>query len=145
MPVVDSRPKITHCSVLNDGLVRRMKAMDVVASEFSTYLYYNADKFKFFGTQFMDYTMPYRSLIDAGIKPSTGSDFPAGPFSPLMAIQGMVTRRGYNGETWGARQAITVDEAIRCSSLYGAYSNKEEKDKGSITAGKLADFVVLGG
>jgi len=111
-PVRDSRPKITHCSVLNDGLVRRMKAMDVVPSEFSTYLYYNADKFKYFGTQFMNYTMPYRSLIDSGIKVSTGSDFGAGPYQPLMAIQGMVTRRGYNGEVWGGNQAVTVDEAF---------------------------------
>ncbi len=142
-PVADCRPKITHCSVLNDGLVRRMKAMDVVPGEFSTYLYYNADKFKFFGTQFMDYTMPYRSLIDAGIKVSCGSDFGAGPYQPLMAIQGMVTRRGYNGEVWGARQAVTVDEAIRCSTLYGAYNTKEDHIKGSITAGKLADYVVL--
>ncbi len=143
MPVADSRPKITHCSVLNPDLVRRMKAMDVVPAEFSTYLYYNADKFKYFGTEFMKWTMPYKSLLDAGIRVSTGSDFEAGPYQPLMAIQGMVTRKGFNGEVWGPNQAVTVDEAIRCGTLHCAYDTKEDKIKGSIMVGKLADYVVF--
>ena len=67
-----------------------------------------------------------------------------GPFSPpLMAIQAMVTRTGWNGETWGASQKITLDEAIKVNTLNGAYNSREEKDKGSIAAGKLADYVVL--
>jgi predicted amidohydrolase YtcJ len=60
-----------------------------------------------------------------------------------MAIQGMVTRTGWNGETWGANQKITIDEALKVNTLNGAYNSKEEHIKGSITAGKLADFVVL--
>jgi len=55
----------------------------------------------------------------------------------------MVTRTGWNGETWGASQKITLDEAIRVNSFNGAYNSREEKDKGSITTGKLADFVML--
>ena len=60
-----------------------------------------------------------------------------------MAIQGMVTRTGWNGETWGANQRITVDEALLVNTLNGAYDTHEEALKGSITPGKLADFVVL--
>ena len=60
-----------------------------------------------------------------------------------MGIQGMVTRKGWNGETWGANQRITVDEALRVNTLNGAYASHEEAIKGSITPGKLADFVVL--
>jgi predicted amidohydrolase YtcJ len=142
-PRPNIRPRITHCSVMNESLIRRAKALDVCPSEFSTYLYYNADKFAAFGAEFMKYTMPYRSLIDAGIKVSTGSDFGAGPYQPLMAIQGMVTRKGFNGETWGINQKVTVDEAIRCGTLFGAYATGEENIKGSITAGKLADYVVF--
>jgi hypothetical protein len=60
-----------------------------------------------------------------------------------MGIQGMVTRTGWNGETWGANQRISVDEALRVNTINGAYASHEEAIKGSITVGKLADFVVL--
>jgi predicted amidohydrolase YtcJ len=60
-----------------------------------------------------------------------------------MAIQGMVTRTGWDGKTWGANQRISVDEALRVNTINGAYNSHEEATKGSITPGKLADFVVL--
>jgi predicted amidohydrolase YtcJ len=60
-----------------------------------------------------------------------------------MGIQGMVTRKGWNGETWGLNQQISVAEALRVNTLNGAYASHEEDSKGSITAGKLADFVIL--
>jgi predicted amidohydrolase YtcJ len=142
-PRADARPKITHCSLLNDSLVARMKALDVVPAEFSTYAYYNSDKFHFYGEDVMQHMTPFRTLIDAGITPAAGSDFSPGPFAPLMAMQGMVTRTGWNGETWGANQKISLEEALRVNTINGAYNAREEKSKGSITAGKLADFVVL--
>ena len=55
----------------------------------------------------------------------------------------MVTRTGWDGTTWGPNQRVTVDEAIRINTLNGAYASHEESIKGSITEGKLADFVVL--
>ena len=60
-----------------------------------------------------------------------------------MGIQGMVTRTGWNGETWGANQRISVDEALQVNTINGAYNSHEETIKGSISPGKLADFVVL--
>jgi len=143
MPRANARPKITHCSQMTPALIRRIKALDAVPSMFSTYPYYNSDKFHFYGQQAMEHMIAFRSMLDAGIKPAAGSDFGPGPFSPLMAIQAMVTRTGWNGETWGASQKITLDEAIRVNSFNGAYNSREEKDKGSIAVGKLADFVVL--
>jgi len=142
-PRANARPKITHCSQVNPELIKRMKAMDVVPSMFSTYPYYNSDKFHFYGQETMQHMIAFRTMLDAGIKPAAGSDFGPGPFSPLMAIEAMVTRTGWNGETWGASQKITLDEAIRVNSFNGAYNSREEKDKGSITTGKLADFVML--
>ena len=142
-PRANARPKITHCSQINPDLVRRMKALDVVPSMFSTYPYYNSDKFHFYGQETMQHMIAFRTLLDAGIKAAAGSDFGPGPFSPLMALQAMVTRTGWNGETWGASQKITLDEAIQVNTINGAYNSREEKDKGSITAGKLADFVML--
>jgi len=87
--------------------------------------------------------MAYRSFLDADIPVCAGSDFGPGPFAPLMGIQGMVTRTGWNGETWGPEQRITVDEALKVNTLNGAHASYEEGIKGSITAGKLADYVVL--
>src|SRR5207244_12454283 len=72
-----------------------------------------------------------------------GWDFRAGQFVARMAIQGMVTRTGWDGHTWGANQRISVEEALRVNTLNGAYNSHEEAIKGSITPGKLADFVVL--
>jgi predicted amidohydrolase YtcJ len=142
-PRADARPKITHCTLVNDDLVRRMKAVGAVPAMFTTYAYYNSDKFPFYGEELMKRSMAYRTLLDAGIRAAAGSDFSPGPFAPLMGIQGMVTRTGWDGTTWGANQRISVDEALAVNTINGAYASREESLKGSITAGKLADFVML--
>jgi hypothetical protein len=143
LPRADARPKITHCTLVNDDLVRRIKALGAVPAMFTTYAYYNPDKFVYYGEDLMKRCMAYRTLLDAGVPAAAGSDFSPGPFSPLMGIQGMVTRTGWDGTTWGANQRITVDEALRVNTVNGAYASREESLKGSITAGKLADFVIL--
>jgi predicted amidohydrolase YtcJ len=142
-PRSDVRPKITHCTLINDDLLRRIKALGAVPAPFTTYAYYNSDKFHFYGEDLMKRSMAYRSFLDSGIRAAAGSDFSPGPFAPLMGIQGMVTRTGWNGETWGANQRISVDEALEVNTINGAYNSHEEKIKGSITPGKLADFVIL--
>ncbi len=142
-PRPDVRPKITHCTLINDDLLRRIKALGAVPAPFTTYAYYNTDKFHFYGEERMKHCMAYRSFFDNGIRVAAGSDFSPGPFAPLMGIQGMVTRTGWNGETWGANQRISVDEALQVNTINGAYNSHEEMIKGSITPGKLADFVVL--
>ena len=142
-PRRDVRPKITHCTLINDDLVRRIKAAGAVPALFSTYAYYNTDKFPFYGEALMTHAMAYRTLLDAGVPCTAGSDFSPGPFAPLMGIQGMVTRTGWDNTTWGANQRISVDEALKVNTLNGAYASHEEDSKGSIAVGKLADFVVL--
>ena len=143
LPRADMRPKITHCTLINDDLVRRIKAVGAVPAMFTTYAYYNSDKFVFYGEELMKRCMAFRTLLDAGVPAAAGSDFSPGPFAPLMGIQGMVTRTGWDGMTWGANQRISVDEAIRVNTLNGAYASHEETLKGSISERKLADFVVL--
>lgn len=142
-PRADARPKITHCTLVNDDILRRMKAAGAVPAAFTSYAYYNSDKFHFYGQELMKRCMPFRSFLDSGIWAAAGSDFSPGPFDPRMGMQGMVTRTGWNGETWGANQRIGVEEALRINTFNGAYNSHEEAIKGSITAGKLADFVVL--
>ncbi len=142
-PRADARPKITHCTLINDDLLRRIKAIGAVPTPFTTYAYYNTDKFHFYGEELMKRAMAYRSFIDAGITAAAGSDFSPGPFAPLMGIQGMVTRTGWNGESWGVNQRVSVEEALQIMTRNGAYASHEEAIKGTITAGKWADFVVL--
>jgi predicted amidohydrolase YtcJ len=142
-PVADPRFKITHCTLINPELVRRIKAVGAIPAPFTSYAYYNSDKFKFYGEELMQNAMAFRSFLDAGIPVCAGSDFYPGPFAPMMAMQGMVTRTGWDGQTWGANQRVTPAEALRISTLNGAHASFEETSKGSITAGKLADFVVL--
>ena len=143
LPRANARPKITHCTLLNPGLIQRIKAIGAVPALFTTYAFYNPDKFVYYGEEMMKNCMAFRSLVDAGVYAAAGSDFSPGPFAPLMGIQGMVTRKGWDGVVWGANQRLTVSEAIAVNTYNGAWSSGEEALKGSIAAGKLADYVVL--
>lgn len=142
-PVPDPRFKITHCTLINDDILRRMKALGVIPAVFTSYAYYNSDKFGFYGEDLMKRSMAFRSFLDAGIPACAGSDFSPGPFAPLMGMQGMITRKGWDGKTWGANQRVTPEEALRIMSFNGAYANREERVKGGINPGMLADFVIL--
>jgi predicted amidohydrolase YtcJ len=143
VPRANARPKITHCTLVTPDLVRRIKAVGAVPALFTTYAYYNPDKFVYYGEEMMKSCMAFRSLLDAGVYAAAGSDFSPGPFAALMGIQGMVTRKGWDGKVWGANQRISVSEAIAVNTYNGAWASGEEAIKGSITGGKLADFVVL--
>ncbi len=142
-PRADARPKITHCTLINEALVKRIKALGAIPAPFTSYAYYNTDKFGFYGEAMMQNCMAFRSFLDAGIAVCAGSDFSPGPFAPLMGMQGMVTRRGWNGETWGLNQRVSAAEALAINTLNGAHASFEEGIKGSLTPGKLADYVVL--
>jgi predicted amidohydrolase YtcJ len=143
VPRANARPKITHCTVLTPSLLARIKAVGAVPALFTTYAFYNPDKFVYYGEDMMKNCMAYRSLLDAGVHVAAGSDFSPGPFAPLMGMQGMVTRKGWDGTVWGANQRINVSEAIAVNTINGAWASGEEAIKGSIVAGKLADYVVL--
>ena len=78
------------------------------------------------------------------MRATQASDYPPGPFEPMMALQSEVTRTDMKGTPWGLKQRISLEEAIRVGTLHGAYASYEEALKGSIEAGKLAALVVLG-
>ncbi len=142
-PRRDPRYRIEHCTVIDDSLVRRMKALGVIPTPFSAYVYFHGEKMPEYGEERLDRMFALRSFIDAGIRPTMASDYPPGPFEPMMALQSMVTRTAMNGQVWGPRQKIGVEEALRVCTLYGAYASFEEHEKGSLEPGKLADLVVL--
>jgi len=144
LPRRDPRFRLEHCTVVNDSLVRRIKALGAIPTPFSTYAYYHGEKMKEYGPERVDHMFALRSFIDAGIRPTQASDYPPGPFEPMMALQSEVTRTDTKGNVWGPKQKITVEEAIRVGTINGSHASYEENLKGSIEAGKLADLVVLG-
>ncbi len=143
-PRKDPRFRIEHCTVVTPDLVRRIKALGAIPTPFSTYVYWHGEKMREYGAERLERMFALRTFMDAGIRPTFASDYPPGPFEPMMGLQSMVTRTDMKGTTWGASQRITIDEAIRVATMNGAYGSYEENDKGSIETGKLADLVVLG-
>ncbi|MEO8126193.1 MAG: amidohydrolase [Bryobacteraceae bacterium] len=144
VPRKDPRFRIEHCTLINDDLVRRIKAQGVIPTPFSSYVYYHGEKMKEYGPDRLNSMFALRSFLDAGVPCTMSSDYPPGPFEPMMFLQSSVTRTDSKGNVWGPKQRITIAEALRVATLNGAYASFEEKLKGSIQAGKLADLVVLG-
>jgi predicted amidohydrolase YtcJ len=96
-----------------------------------------------YGEDKMRWMFAHRSFFDYGIPVASGSDYVPGPYEPMMALQSMVTRKDMKGRVWGPNQRISVDEALQVCTTNAAYASFEENIKGSITAGKLADFTIL--
>jgi predicted amidohydrolase YtcJ len=142
-PDPNRRHRIEHCTLVNPDLIRRIKTSGVIPTPFWTYVYYHGEKWVEYGDEKVNWMFAHRSFLDAGIRVPGASDYTPGPFEPLMAIQSMVTRKDYKGRVWGAKQKVTLDEALTIATINGAYASSEENLKGSITAGKLADVVVL--
>jgi hypothetical protein len=142
-PRPDARHRIEHCSLVNPELLRRIAAAGVIPTPFYTYIYYHGDKWAEYGEEKMRWMFAHRSFLDHGIRVSGASDYMPGPYEPLMALQSLVTRTDYAGREWGPNQRVTLDEALRICTLNGAHASFEEAIKGTITAGKLADFVML--
>ncbi len=138
------RFRIEHCSLVNPELLRRIKATNTVPTPFYTYAYYHGNKWVDYGPEKMRSMFAHRSFIDAGIMVAPASDFTPGPYEPMMALQSMVTRQDSQGRVWGENQRISAAEAMQVCTMNGAYASFEEHDKGSLTPGKLADFVLLG-
>jgi predicted amidohydrolase YtcJ len=143
-PRKDPRFRIEHCTVINDDLVRRIRAIGAIPNPFSTYVYYHGEKMREYGAERLNRMFAVRSFLDAGVRVTQASDYPPGPFEPMMALQSSVTRTDSRGTVWGPRQRVTVEEAIRVGTIHGAWASFEERLKGSLEPGKLADLVVLG-
>lgn len=142
-PHPDRRHRIEHCSLVNPDLIARIAKTGSIPTPFWTYIYFHGEKWEQYGDDKMKWMFAHKSFLDAGIRVPGASDYGPGPFEPLMAVQSMVTRRDYRGKEWGVNQKVTVDEAIRIATVNGSYASYEEKSKGTITAGKLADLVIL--
>ena len=142
-PREDTRHRLEHCSLVNPSLLQRIADGGYIPAPFYTYAHYHGEKWIEYGEEKMEWMFAHRSFLAYGITVAPASDHSPGPYEPMMALQSMVTRKDFSGRVWGPSQRITVDQALKVCTLHGAYASFEESEKGSITAGKLADFVVL--
>lgn len=91
-------------------------------------------------------TYAFRTFLNHGVRLAFGTDWPVAPLSPMWTIYAAVTRAtldGKNPDGWVPEQKLSVAEAVEAYTLDSAYAEFQENEKGSITPGKLADFVVV--
>ena len=91
-------------------------------------------------------TYAFRTFLENGVRLAFGTDWFVAPLSPMWSVYAAVTRATLDGKTpsgWVPEQKLTVAEAVEAYTMGSAYAEFQEKEKGSITPGKLADLVVL--
>jgi predicted amidohydrolase YtcJ len=146
-PRPDPRFRIEHAGNNEAGATtfeqfQRMKKLGVIPIPTGAWIYLGHEAFK---TQAAE-PFVYRTMIDLGLRPPGTSDS-AGSMpestNPFFSMWTMVTRKTRGGALLAPQQAITIKEAIRSYTIDGAYSGFEDKIKGSIERGKLADLIVL--
>lgn len=141
-PRADHRHRIEHASVVNAAILERVKRLGVVLAPHS-YVWEHGDKMEAYGSARWPWMHPNGSAVELGIPVAGTSDAPVSAAVPMLRIQSMVTRTSAEGKVYGPQQRVTVEQAIRAWTLGSAYASFDEDKKGSITVGKLADFVVL--
>ncbi len=143
----DRRFRIEHAQHLAPDDIKRFKELGAIAS---MQPYHAIDDGRwaeeYLGSERIKTTYAFRSLLDADAKVVFGSDWAVAPASPILGIYAAVTRRtldNRNPDGWVPEQKISVLEALRAYTIDAAYASFDENNKGSLEAGKLADFVIL--
>jgi predicted amidohydrolase YtcJ len=143
----DRRFRIEHAQHLRPADYGRFKELNVIAS---LQPYHAIDDGRWaegrIGAERCASSYACRSLLDAGARLAFGSDWSVAPLNPLLGIDAAVHRRTLDGKHpngWFPQQKISVAEAIEAYTLGSAYAAFQEKERGSLEVGKLADLVVL--
>jgi predicted amidohydrolase YtcJ len=143
----DRRLRIEHAQHLHPADYPRFAQLRVIAS---MQPYHAIDDgrwaVKELGPERIKSSYAWKSLLDAGATLAFGSDWPVAPLDPVMGIYAAATRRtldGKNPNGWIPEQRISVAQAVHAYTMGSAYAEHQEKIKGSIEPGKLADLVVL--
>jgi predicted amidohydrolase YtcJ len=127
--------------------IRKAKSLDIIPVTTVEWIYEEGDFIEWYlGPERKNQSWPLRSMLDAGLKVANCSDtVGATPFStnPFYGIWSAVTRETFLGNRLIPEEAISVKEALRLYTTNAAYSGFEEKVKGSIEPGKLADLIVI--
>jgi hypothetical protein len=139
------RNRIEHIQLILTKDLKRFAQLNVIASVQPIHAPSDRDiADKYWGKR-CKLAYPYNSLIKNGAKLVFGSDMPIENLSPLKGIHAAVTRKKEKDEkgTWHPEQRVSVNQAVHAYTLGAAYASHEEKVRGSIQVGQLADLVVL--
>jgi len=146
-PKWDRRFRIEHAQHIRPSDFKRFAELGVIAS---VQPYHAIDDGRWaesrIGHERCRTTYAFKSFLDAGVRLSFGSDWTVAPLNPFLGIYAAVTRRttdGKNPDGWFPEQKISVEEALKAYTINNAYAAFEEKSKGSIAPGKLADFILV--
>jgi hypothetical protein len=151
-PILGRRFTVTHVNFPNDQAIARAKKLGVVFDCQPAWHHFDGPALKdVFGPSRTAHFIPLRSIFDAGVVVAGGSDHmikfdsreAINPYNPFFGMWMAITRKTADGSVLHPEQAVTREEALKMWTLNGAYLSFEEKVKGSIEAGKLADMVVI--
>ncbi|HXT14262.1 MAG TPA: amidohydrolase [Gemmatimonadaceae bacterium] len=147
VPTVDHRFRIEHVQVLDHADVPRFAQLGVIPSMQSVHqtsdMYWASNRLGYART-FGAYA--WRSLLNTGVILPNGSDMPVERVNPLYSFHAAVSRQDDNNWPpggWFPEQKMTRDEALKSMTIWPAFAGFQEKELGSLTPGKFADFVIL--
>lgn len=143
-PRADHRMRVEHCCYVTPQILDRIERLQVVDSSATGFMYELGDAYRGNrGADAMRWMWPHRSLIDRGVPAPGHSDAWVCSPNPFTAMWSMVNRKTDSGQSLDTSQAVSAIEALRAYTTLGAYAGREEKIKGSLEPGKLADVAVL--
>jgi predicted amidohydrolase YtcJ len=141
--LVDAHWVIEHAFFSAPDQYPRIKQLGVFLSV-QNHLYVAGPSLKkYLGAERANHTTPVRTYLEAGLPVSGGSDSPVIPYSPFWVMYHFVTRDTISGGVFGPEEGVSREEALRLLTINNARLMFEEKEKGSIEPGKLADLVVV--
>lgn len=140
----DPRFRIVHAGISTPAIQKRMKELNILVDGNPPFVYWIGTWFSKYGPDRVRWSYPAKSYIENGIIEAGGSDVPVTPISPWWGIWSAVVRKELtSNQVLAPQERLTVLEALRLYTLNGAYVGFEENEKGSLEAGKLADFIVV--
>ena len=140
----DLRPVMIHCQTVRNDQLDRMAEMGVIASIFVGHVWYWGDvHMKNFGPERGNHISPVKDAIARGVHVNFHQDPPVTRPDMLHSVWCAVNRISRGGQVIGEAQKVDVYQALRAVTAEGAYQYFEEKEKGTLEKGKIADMVVL--